>query len=103
MRLNSVKVILFIAIASLTTGNSAFAQIGKRKATAPSIKVGPAALVFKTKKDYRNKCTFILSDNKKKIISYPYPRTIKSGGTSFIPTRLKKGYLLDNRGIGLNV
>ena len=102
MRFHSVRFILFITIAGLTIGNSAFGQTKKGKRISAA-KAAPSTLVYKTKKDYHNNVPVILSDDGKKIISYPDPKTIKSGGASFLPTKLKKGYLLDNRGIGLHV
>ena len=63
---------------------------------------GPHQLVYKTKADYRNLVPVELSDDKSKIISYPDPHDVKAGGGRLLPTKLHKGYLLDNRGIGAN-
>jgi|SRR6185437_1710105 len=69
------------------------------KAIAQS-KAAPHVIVYKTKKNYNNKVPVILSEDKSKIISYPDPSDVKNIP---LPTKLKDGYLLDNRGIGLNV
>jgi hypothetical protein len=45
----------------------------------------------------------LLSDDKTEIISYPHPKDLKVGEALALPTSLKNGYLLDNRGIGTNV
>lgn len=57
-------------------------------------------IVYKTKSDYFNLVPVVLSDDKSKIISYPSPTDINS---SLLPTKLKNGYLIDNKGIQPNV
>ena len=68
-----------------------------------SNKTSPPTLVYKTKADYNNLVPVLLSDDKTEIISYPHPSDIKLGNALALPNLLKNGYLLDNRGIGLNV
>ncbi len=63
----------------------------------------PHLLVYKTKKNYNKNVPVILSEDKKHIISYPAPSDLKVDNKYAVPTKLKRGYLLDNRGIGLNV
>jgi len=60
-------------------------------------------LIYKTKRDYNNLVPILLNDDKTQIVSYPDPKDIKVGSDFFLPTSLQKGYLLDNKGIGLNV
>lgn len=63
----------------------------------------PPVLVYKTKTNYNNLVPVLLSDDKSEIISYPHPTDLKSDDTYALPTTLKEGYLIDNRGIGKNV
>jgi len=63
----------------------------------------PHVLVYKTRKNYNKNVPIILTEDKKHIISYPAPTDLKSDNKYPTPTRLKHGYLLDNRGIGPNV
>jgi hypothetical protein len=56
-------------------------------------------IVYKTKKNYDKNVAIMLSDDKKTIVGYPYPRDVSQRS---YPTSLNKGYLLDNRGIGKN-
>lgn len=65
-------------------------------ATAP-------ALVYKTRADYFNRVPVGMNAEKNRIVSYPDPTDLYDETTLFLPTRLKNGYLLDNRGIGTNV
>ncbi len=60
-------------------------------------------LVYKTKKDYKNLVPVFLNDDKLQVVSYPDPKDVKVGSDFFLPTSLQKGYLLDNKGIGINV
>lgn len=64
---------------------------------------GPHLIVYKTKGNYNNLVPVLLSDDKQSIIGYPAPQDIRSGGKSIMPTRLRKGYLIDNRGINEHV
>lgn len=64
---------------------------------------GPHLLVYKTRKNYRNLVAVQLSADKKTIISYPAPEDVKAMGNAILPTTLKQGYLIDNRGIDANV
>lgn len=76
----------------------------KRVVFIPDFMEGPPTIVYKTSGDYINHVPVLLSSDQKEIIGYPHPSDIKSGKAGFqIPTRLIDGYLLDNRGIGLNV
>jgi hypothetical protein len=63
----------------------------------------PPTLVYKTRLNYYNLVPVMLSDDKTEIISYPHPKDLKVGDALALPTSLKDGYLLDNRGIGSNV
>jgi hypothetical protein len=63
---------------------------------------GPQAVVYKTKADYSQYVTVMLSDDKSKIVSYPAPQDVFTSGKLAIPTELPHGFWLDNRGIGPN-
>lgn len=56
--------------------------------------------VYKTKGDYANLVPVFLSDDKSEIVSYP---SLSDINNSTLPTPLKDGYLLDNKGVGKNV
>lgn len=59
-------------------------------------------IIYKTNSNYRNKVPVILSDDKKRIISYPQKNDLVIDGTFRYPIELKNGYLLDVKGISLN-
>ncbi|MCH5215385.1 MAG: hypothetical protein J1F10_00480 [Muribaculaceae bacterium] len=58
----------------------------------------PKAVIYKTKNDYINLVPITLDASKTKVISYPAPSDLVNA----VPTKLIDGYLLDNRGIGIN-
>lgn len=60
------------------------------------------AIVYKTNEAYYDKVSIQLSEDGEKIISYPHPKDVFYKGKLALPTKLKKGYLLDNRGISEN-
>lgn len=62
-----------------------------------------STLVYKTKTNYNNLVPILLSDDKTEIVMYPAPTDVYYQGKLALPTQLKQGYLLDNRGIGKNV
>jgi hypothetical protein len=69
----------------------------------PDFSGGPPTMVYKTRADYSSYVPVLLSDDKSRIISYPAPSDLFVGGKYTVPTPLKEGYLLDNRGINQNV
>lgn len=64
---------------------------------------GPTTFLYKTKDNYSKYVPITLSDDKKKITSFPHPTDIFYKGKFAYPTQLEDGYLLDNRGISANV
>jgi hypothetical protein len=64
---------------------------------------GPPALVYKTRADYAKLVPVIMNDAKTAIVSYPGPNDVKNSQGYLLPVPLKKGYLLDKKGIGKNV
>jgi hypothetical protein len=64
---------------------------------------GPPALVYKTRADYDKLVPVIMNDAKTAIVSYPHPNDLKNSQGYLWPVQLKKGYLLDKKGIGRNV
>lgn len=81
--------------------DSAGIPVAATGAGAPSITA--PVVVYKTKSDYSKKVPVTLSADKSRIIAYPAPEDIRRGNGSYTyPTPLKRGYLLDNRGIGPN-
>ena len=45
----------------------------------------------------------LMEEGRTRILAYPAPSDLKTGDVLCLPTPLEDGYLLDNRGIGLNV
>lgn len=60
-------------------------------------------VIYKTIKDYSNYVPVTMNASKTEIISYPAPSDLLLDGKTTTPTKLKNGYLLDNRGINENV
>jgi hypothetical protein len=92
--------IFFAGCRSNTAGSKQTAV----KLFEPDLKTsGPPALVYKTKADYSKLVPVMLSEDKTAIVSYPHPSDLVSGDSYQLPSGLKEGYLLDNRGIGKDV
>ncbi len=64
---------------------------------------GLNTLVYKTKANYENRVPVLLSEDKSRIVFYPAPKDVYFRGELAKPTKLSKGYWLDNRGINENV
>jgi hypothetical protein len=90
-----IKIAIILAVVTVSTAVKIQAQTGHARAL-------PHVLVYKTKANYRNQVPVLLSDDKSKIVSYPGPGDLKTGGALALPVLLHKGYLLDKRGIGPN-
>jgi len=69
----------------------------------PMFKPGPPLIVYKTKKDYSKLVPVRMDSTKTFIESYPAPSDVMRDGKPILPLALKKGYWLDNIGIGKNV
>jgi hypothetical protein len=85
---------------SETSKEAVYADSNKIKIMDRKIK--KHAIVYKTRKDYSNYVPVILSDDKSMIVSYPSNKDVFYDGKLALPTKLKSGYLLDNRGISVN-
>ena len=68
-----------------------------------SVVASPQVVIYKMRTDYSQNVPVTLSGDKKAIVSYPHPRDVYTNGKLAIPTQLKEGYWLDNRGINENV
>ncbi len=62
----------------------------------------PPVIIYKTTKDYYKNVPVAMSEDKSSIVSYPDITDVFYQGEPAYPTRLAGGYLLDNRGIGIN-
>jgi hypothetical protein len=69
----------------------------------PDHTTGPPTMVYKTRADYRNLVPVMLSADKTRIIGYPGPNDLADAVEFPIPTKLRGGYWLDNRGISKDV
>lgn len=67
-----------------------------------AVKALAPVIIYKTKVDYNKNVPVIMSEDKKDIISYPDIKDVYYNGQLAFPTRLERGYLLDNRGISKN-
>lgn len=63
---------------------------------------GPPVIIYKTTKDYYQNVPIVLNEDKTSIVSFPDIKDVVRNNALSFPTRLEKGYLLDNRGIGEN-
>ncbi len=64
----------------------------------------PGIIIYKTKADYFNNVPVSLSEDKSTLVSYPAPSGLKLNDSLLrYPVELKDNYLLDNKGIWLNV
>jgi hypothetical protein len=61
--------------------------------------VNKPTIVYKTTKDFSDFVAVIMNTERTKIVSYPAPTDLSLNSK---PTKLKNGYLLDNRGISEN-
>lgn len=96
---------LLFSIAGCVSNNKTTTktQTNDEKEFTPQFTAGQPTLVYKTSSNYNNLVPILLTDDKTEIISYPHPTDILVGSGYPLPTILKGGYLLDNRGINKNV
>jgi len=56
-------------------------------------------IIYKTKADYSHLVPITLNETGDKVVSYPAPSDLYTGGILAVPVQLDKGYLLDVRGV----
>ncbi len=105
MYINKILTILLIlsVVWSCKTQKKIDSMSSKKEIVTIDYSAGPTTYIYKTKGDYNKLVPVTLSDDKTIITSYPHPKDIYYKGVLAIPTQLKEGYLLDNRGINANV
>ncbi len=89
------RITLLFLIAILVSCNATKMNYGSTNALAPVV-------VYKTTGDYFNLVPITLNATKDKVLSYPAPSDLYINGELAIPGKLRKGYLLDQRGINAN-
>jgi len=72
-----------------------------KTAPLPAKKQAPV-MVYKTRADYSNNVPITLDETGKTLLAYPAPSDLLAGEELRLPLKLKKGYLLDQKGIQLN-
>ena len=72
-------------------------------ASAAGLAASAHVLVYRTKADHRDQVPVILSADRKTIVSYPHPKDLRTANGLSLPDELVDGWLLDRRGIGMNV
>ena len=90
------KVLLFLIIVSNIN------MFGQKAVGGVMPAASPQVIVYKTKGDYSKLVPITLSEDKKTVVNYPAKSDIYLDGVISYPTKLTKGYLLDNRGINKN-
>ena len=105
MIINKILSILLIlsVVWSCKTQQKVDDMSSKKEIITIDYSAGPTTYIYKTKGNYNNLIPITLSDDKSIISSYPHPKDIYYKNVLAIPTQLKDGYLLDNRGISKNV
>ncbi len=68
----------------------------------PSSYAQAPVIVYKTSADYFDKVPITLNEEGDQVISYPAPSDLRYGEQLSLPVQLRKGYLLDLRGVQPN-
>lgn len=102
------KVLYFVAVLVVAScsGTKKAVATEELKMTADreiSFASGPQTIIYKTTRDFSTLVPVIMDAQRTEIISYPAPTDIFYNGILAMPTALKNGYWLDNRGINENV
>lgn len=75
----------------------------KKISIQPDFSPGPHAIIYKTNADYAKNVPVVLNSAKTAVIAYPHPTDLKNGDQYLYPSALADGYLLDQKGIDINV
>ena len=85
----------------MTPADTSLSKNNKQKMSGKVSHIVKPCTIYKTTKNYYKNVPVTLSADKTKIVSYPSPSDVFYNGNLAYPTKLSKGYLLDNRGISL--
>ena len=94
------RLLLSLSIALAFCACSSSSRLQSQPISGNHAMVSPKAIVYRTSGNYINNVPVILDETKTSLVSYPDPVDVRNNPK---PTELIKGYLLDNRGIGVNV
>lgn len=98
-----MRLITYILITVVALGAIAAC---KAKQTAQAVAevsyTGEQTIIYKTRTNYSRYVPVTMNADKTEIVAYPAPSDVYRNGKLAYPTPLADGYLLDNRGIGLN-
>jgi hypothetical protein len=95
MNKGRIAILLLSILVVLSTQSGCTAKKGH-------INMGLPAIIYKTRADYSLYVPITLDSSKKEIVSFPGAKDIYHKGEFAYPIPLKKGYWLDNRGVGPN-
>ncbi len=90
------KLALFIVIPLL------FFSCSSSRIVVPAAYELAPVIVYKTSADYFDKVPITLNEEGDQVMSYPAPSDLRYGEGFSLPVQLKKGYLLDLRGVQPN-
>jgi len=90
MKIQTLMVLLFLTSCSVT------------EYTAGMLEDQAPVIVYQTKEDYSRYVPITMNAARDRIVAYPAPGDLYHDGELALPVVLKKGYLLDRRGIGPN-
>lgn len=96
LEMKCMKIFVLLIAIFIAVGCSSTKQNGTSMDTQPFV-------IYKTKADYSKNVPVLMNAKKTVIVSYPDPVDLKKGEGYRYPTQLSKGYLVDNKGINLNV
>ena len=63
---------------------------------------GEQTIIYRTRTNYSRYVPVTMNADKTEIVAYPAPSDVYRNGKLAYPTPLADGYLLDNRGVGIN-
>ncbi len=97
----------YLAIITLVISIAVFACKGKKVSKKEALKIettftnGQMVYIYKTKAVFDTLVPVIMDESKTAIISYPAPSDLQDV-SAMLPVKLKKGFLLDRKGIQKN-
>ncbi|MBP5365268.1 MAG: hypothetical protein J6Y82_05030 [Bacteroidales bacterium] len=97
-----IRISLVMLLSVLLVACKQQAELNNTLSVSSPVNALRPVVIYKTKGDYYYNVPITLSDDKQMIVSFPAPTDVKAGDVYLLPTKLAKGYLLDNRGIGIN-
>jgi uncharacterized protein (DUF39 family) len=102
MRVLTIYILTAVVALGATTACKSKQTATSTTSAAQVSYTGEQTIIYRTRTNYSRYVPVTMNAEKTEIVAYPAPSDVYRAGKLAYPTPLADGYLLDNRGVGVN-